>query len=148
MLQWIRSVVYTVLLFLVTGVFGVIVLVSALLPLSIEQRYVIPRSWGLFLTWLAKAVCGLGYTIEGQESLPQRPFVSLWKHSSVWETLAQMFVVPPAAWSEEVLAATVLEAMASKTTLAPVSFSNSGRRFPTAAAWESLNDRTRSVRPS
>ena len=46
MLQWIRSVIYTVLLFLVTGFFGVIVLLSALLPLSIEQRYVIPRGLG------------------------------------------------------------------------------------------------------
>src|SRR5512139_2643110 len=99
MLQWIRSVVFTVLLFAVTGIFGVIVLVSALLPLTIEQRYVIPRSWGLLLTWLAKVVCGLGYTIEGQENLPNRPFVSLWKHSSAWETMAQMFVVPPASWS-------------------------------------------------
>ena len=36
--------------------------------------------------------------IEGQENLPQQPFVSLWKHSSTWDTLAQMFVVPPAAW--------------------------------------------------
>ena len=70
MLQWIRSVIYTVLLFLGTGVFGVIVLVSALLPLTIEQRYVIPRAWGLSLTWLAKVVCGLGYVIEGQENLP------------------------------------------------------------------------------
>jgi len=98
MLQWIRSVIYTLLLFLVTGFFGVVVLVSALLPLTIEQRYVIPRSWGLFLTWLAKAVCGLGYSIEGQENLPDRPFISLWKHSSTWDTMAQMFVVPPAAW--------------------------------------------------
>jgi hypothetical protein len=44
MLQWVRSVLYTVLLFLGTGFFGVIVLLSALLPLSIEQRYVIPRA--------------------------------------------------------------------------------------------------------
>ena len=99
MLQWVRSVLYTVLLFLGTGFFGVIVLLSALLPLSIEQRYVIPRAWGLSLTWLAKVVCGLGYVIEGQDNLPSRPFISLWKHSSVWETLAQMFVVPPASWS-------------------------------------------------
>ena len=97
MLQWVRSVLYTVLLFLGTGFFGVIVLLSALLPLSIEQRYVIPRAWGLSLTWLAKVVCGLGYVIEGQENLPSRPFISLWKHSSVWGTLAQMFDVPPAS---------------------------------------------------
>jgi len=69
-LQWIRSVIFTVLLFAVTGIFGVIVLVAALLPLSIEQRYVIPRTWGRLLTRLAKVICGLGYTIEGQENLP------------------------------------------------------------------------------
>ena len=98
MLQWVRSLVYTVLLFAGTLAFGVIVLISALLPLTIEQRYVIPRNWGLFHTWLAKVVCGLGYVVEGRENLPKGPFVSLWKHSSTWDTLAQMFVVPTAAW--------------------------------------------------
>ena len=98
MLQWVRSLIYTVLLFAGTMAFGVVVLVSALLPLSIEQRYVIPRNWGLFHTWLAKVVCGLDYTVEGQENLPAVPFVSLWKHSSTWDTLAQMFVVPTASW--------------------------------------------------
>jgi 1-acyl-sn-glycerol-3-phosphate acyltransferase len=97
-MQAIRSLVYTTLMALTTGVFGVIVLISALLPLTIEQRYVIPRTWGLFLTWLAGAICGLKYTVEGQENLPQQPFISLWKHSSTWDTFAQMFVVPPAAW--------------------------------------------------
>jgi len=98
MLQWVRSLVYTTLLFACTMAFGVAVLVSAVLPLTIEQRYVIPRNWGLFHTWLAKVVCGLGYVVEGRENLPKGPFVSLWKHSSTWDTLAQMFVVPTAAW--------------------------------------------------
>ena len=98
MLQWVRSLVYTVLLFACTMAFGVVVLISSLLPLSIEQRYVIPRYWGLFHTWLAKVVCGLDYQVEGRENLPSVPFVSLWKHSSTWDTLAQMFVVPTASW--------------------------------------------------
>jgi 1-acyl-sn-glycerol-3-phosphate acyltransferase len=97
-MQAIRSLIYTTLMVLGTGVFGVIVLISALLPLTLEQRYVVPRTWGLFLTWLAGAICDLKYTIEGQENLPDRPFISLWKHSSTWDTMAQMFVVPPAAW--------------------------------------------------
>ena len=98
-MQAFRSLIYTTLFFLVTAFFGVVVLISALLPLSIEQRYVIPRTWGLLLTWLAGVVCGLKYVVEGQQNLPKRPFISLWKHSSSWDTLAQMFVVPPAAWS-------------------------------------------------
>ena len=97
-MQAIRSLIYTTLMALVTGVTGVIVILSALLPLTIKQRYVIPRTWGLFLTWLAGVICGLKYTVEGQENLPQEPFISLWKHSSTWDTFAQMFVVPPAAW--------------------------------------------------
>jgi 1-acyl-sn-glycerol-3-phosphate acyltransferase len=102
-MQALRSLVYTTLFILVTAFFGMVVLLSALLstllPLSIEQRYVIPRYWGLSLTWLAGAVCGLTYVVEGQENLPKEPFISLWKHSSSWDTLAQMFVVPPAAWT-------------------------------------------------
>ncbi len=97
-MQWVRSVLFTTLLFVTTLLFGFAVLTAALLPLSIEQRYVIPRNWGLFLTWLAKVICGIDYVIEGRENLPSVPFVSLWKHSSAWETLAQMFVVPPASW--------------------------------------------------
>ncbi len=97
-MQWVRSLVYTTLLFATTIAFGIVVLASALLPLSIEQRYVIPRYWGLFETWLAKVVCGIDYVVEGRENLPAGPFVSLWKHSTAWETFAQMFVVPPAAW--------------------------------------------------
>jgi len=97
-MQWVRSLLFTGLLFITTMAFGVVVLLSALLPLSIEQRYVIPRSWGLFECWLAKVVCGMNYVVEGRENLPDVPFVSLWKHSTAWETMAQMFVVPTAAW--------------------------------------------------
>jgi 1-acyl-sn-glycerol-3-phosphate acyltransferase len=97
-MQWVRSLVFTGLMFLGTAVAGVVVLVAACLPLSIEQRYAIPRTWGRVLTGLAGSVCGLRYTIEGRENLPSRPFISLWKHSSAWETMAQMFVVPPASW--------------------------------------------------
>lgn len=93
-----RSLLYTTLLFLISLVVGVIVLASALLPLTIEQRYEIPRAWGRFLTWLAGPICGLRYVVEGQQNLPNGPFISLWKHSSAWETMAQMFVVPTASW--------------------------------------------------
>ncbi len=97
-MQYLRSLLYTILFFAVTLLFGFAVLIAAVLPLSLEQRYVIPRAWGRFLTWLAGTICGLRYVVEGRENLPDRPFISLWKHSSSWDTLAQMFVVPPASW--------------------------------------------------
>jgi 1-acyl-sn-glycerol-3-phosphate acyltransferase len=98
-MQLIRSCIYTGLLIAVTFVAAIAVLVAAALPLSLGKRYVIPIVWGRTLTWLCGVVVGLKYTVEGQENLPKEPFVSLWKHSSTWEVLAQMFVVPPASWS-------------------------------------------------
>ena len=63
-MQWVRSLLFTTLLFVTTMAFGVVVLLSALLPLSIEQRYVIPRYWGLFETWLAQG--GLRHRLRGR----------------------------------------------------------------------------------
>lgn len=97
-MQFLRSLIFTTLFFAATLLFGVAVLVVAMLPLTVQQRYVIPRAWGLCLMWLCRVICGLGYVVEGRENLPDRPFISLWKHSSTWDTLAQMVVVPPAAW--------------------------------------------------
>ena len=97
-MQHVRSLVFTLLLFLTTAVFAVVVLVTALLPLNVFQRYAVPRAWARTLLWMLKATCGLGYVVEGRENLPQQPFISLWKHSSTWETMAQMIVVPTASW--------------------------------------------------
>jgi len=96
--QYVRSFAYTVMLFLTTGFFAVVVLLSALLPLDVFQRYAVPRAWGRTLLWLLKVICRLDYVVEGRENLPREPFISLWKHSSTWETAAQMIVVPTAAW--------------------------------------------------
>lgn len=97
-MQYLRSLVFTLMLFLTTAVFAVAVLVGAALPLTVFQRYAIPRAWGHTLLWMLGVICRLDYVVEGRENLPKEPFISLWKHSSTWETLAQMIVVPPAAW--------------------------------------------------
>ena len=94
----VRSLIFTTLWFLTTAAFGVVILLTLPVPLSNKPRYAFPRAWGRFITWLAGAVCGLRYVVEGRENLPREPFISLWKHSSAWETMAQMFIVPTAAW--------------------------------------------------
>ena len=95
-MQFLGSLVFTVLLFLTTAVFGVLVLAFAWLP--IHARYAIPRAWARCLFAMLKVLCRLDYTVEGREHLPRDPFISMWKHSSTWDTIAQMLIVPPAAW--------------------------------------------------
>jgi len=95
-MQQLRSAIYTVLFFLTTGFFAIVVILFMWLPP--EAHYAVPRAWARTNLWLLKCVCGLDYQVEGSENLPQRPFISMWKHSSTWETIAQMILVPRAAW--------------------------------------------------
>ena len=95
-MQLLGSVLFTLLFFITTVVFGVIVLAFAWLP--IHARYAIPRGWARSRFAMLKVLCRLDFTVEGREHLPNEPFISMWKHSSTWDTIAQMIVVPPAAW--------------------------------------------------
>lgn len=95
-MQLLGSLLFTLLLFLTTAVAGVVVLACAWLP--IHARYAIPRIWARFLLAMLKILCRLDYTVDGREHLPKEPFISMWKHSSTWDTIAQMLIVPPAAW--------------------------------------------------
>jgi 1-acyl-sn-glycerol-3-phosphate acyltransferase len=94
--QHLRSLIYTAMLFLTTAFFAVLVI--ALMWLPPARLYAVPRTWARTNLWLLKTLCGLDYRIEGVEHLPDVPFISMWKHSSTWETIAQMLLVPRAAW--------------------------------------------------
>jgi 1-acyl-sn-glycerol-3-phosphate acyltransferase len=95
-MQYLRSALYTVLLFLTTAFYAVVVILLVWLPA--EKHYIVPRAWARTNLWLLKALCRLDYRVEGLERLPARPFISMWKHSSTWETIAQMILVPRASW--------------------------------------------------
>ena len=95
-MQHLRSLTYTVMLFLTTAFFAIVVIVFMWLPPA--RLYAVPRTWARLNLWLLKTLCGLDYRIEGAEHLPDVPFISMWKHSSTWETIAQMLLVPRASW--------------------------------------------------
>jgi 1-acyl-sn-glycerol-3-phosphate acyltransferase len=84
------------MLFLTTAFFAIVVIVFMWLPPA--RLYAVPRTWARLNLWLLKTLCGLDYRIEGAEHLPDVPFISMWKHSSTWETIAQMLLVPRASW--------------------------------------------------
>jgi 1-acyl-sn-glycerol-3-phosphate acyltransferase len=95
-MQFLRSVLFTTLFFLVTGLYAILLLLIGWMP--IESRYRLARSWGQVVLWLLKSLCSLGYEVEGLENLPVGAHVAMWKHSSAWETVAQTVVFPAQAW--------------------------------------------------
>jgi 1-acyl-sn-glycerol-3-phosphate acyltransferase len=96
-LQWLASVLYTTVLFLDSLVFGFVIVLFGWLPF--RKLYGFARAWALTNMKLAEFFCGLGWVVEGSEHIPREgAHVSMWKHTSTWETMAQMVVFPPQAW--------------------------------------------------
>ena len=95
-MQWLGSLLFTAYLFGSTLLYSVFVLAVAWLP--DDKLYGIARSWAKVQLWLLGKLCGLTYTVEGQENIPEGSHISMWKHSSAWETIAQMVIFPPQSW--------------------------------------------------
>lgn len=95
--QWLGSVLFTTLLFLDSFLWGLAICLFGWLPF--RQLYGFARAWARWHLWLAKVLCGLDWVIEGREHIPREgAHISMWKHTSAWETIAQMVVFPPQAW--------------------------------------------------
>lgn len=95
-MQWLRSVLFTTLLFAGTSLYALAVLALCWLPS--RRLYVLARSWAQTNLWLLEKLCGLTYTVEGRENILSGAHVSMWKHSSAWETIAQASLFPPQSW--------------------------------------------------
>lgn len=95
-MQLLRSLLYTTWLFVGTALYAVAVLLLCWLPS--QQLYGVARSWSRTQLWVLKVCCGLTYTVEGAENIVPGAHISMWKHSSAWETIAQAAIFPPQSW--------------------------------------------------
>ncbi len=95
-MQWLGSLLFTVYLFGSTLCYAVFVLAVSWLP--DDKLYGVARFWANNQLWLLNKLCGLTYTVEGRENIPDGNHISMWKHSSAWETIAQMVIFPPQSW--------------------------------------------------
>lgn len=95
-MQLLRSLLFTTFLFVSTFLYALAVLALAWRPA--EKLYGVARSWSRVQMWVLEKLCGLRYSVEGREHIPPGAHVSMWKHSSAWETIAQASIFPPQAW--------------------------------------------------
>ncbi|MYF71736.1 MAG: 1-acyl-sn-glycerol-3-phosphate acyltransferase [Proteobacteria bacterium] len=91
------SVAFTVYLFVSVVPYSCWVLLTA--PLTPrDHAWRVARSWAGTVIALLRILCGLKHHVEGTEHLPQQPAVVLMKHSSAWETIAQLILFPKQVW--------------------------------------------------
>ena len=96
MRQWVGSILFTSCLFITVPIYGTVALLTA--PLPRACTYAIAVFWVESMLWLLRVLCRLDYVVEGREHLPARSSIVLLKHSSAWETLAQLNIFPRQSW--------------------------------------------------
>lgn len=106
--QWLASIACTLFLFLSVPVYAVAVGLAALRGRAAAYRAA--QAWAASVLWLLRTLCRLDHRVTGLEHLPDGPSVVLVKHSSTWETLAQILLLPRQTWvlKRELLWAPVL----------------------------------------
>ena len=92
-MTWLRSCMFAAALVLITPPYALLAL--ATFPLPRMLRYRIISGWSCLVVWLARAILGIRWQVEGREHLPARPAVILSKHQSAWETMAFQLIFPP-----------------------------------------------------
>lgn len=95
--MFLLRVLFLILCFVLTVVPGAVAVIL-LWPLPYRVRFGIARAWSRGMLWAGRLICGLEWVVEGGENLPAEPSVIYIKHSSVFETYAQVGVFPPHAW--------------------------------------------------
>lgn len=93
---WLRSLLFQVYFFGSVCLAALLIFLCMLLPF--KMRFGIARLWGQSMLYIGKHLCGLDYVIEGRENIPDTPSVIMIKHTTVFETYAQLAVFPPQTW--------------------------------------------------
>jgi 1-acyl-sn-glycerol-3-phosphate acyltransferase len=94
--QWLGSVTFTAFLFFSVPFYALLVLATAPFPHRI--RYRTAELWVDSVLFMLRALCRLEHAVEGREHLPAENTVVLLKHSSAWETIAQLKIFPEQTW--------------------------------------------------
>lgn len=95
--QWLGSVLFTAFLFLSVPFYACWLLLRA--PFSTrEQSMRVALAWVDAVLFLLRKLCRLDYVVEGERHLQGENGIVLMKHSSAWETIAQLKIFPAQTW--------------------------------------------------
>ena len=95
-LLYCRSGLLFAMVLATTIIFGFLMLIAALLPFSLQ--YKLASSWGTYVMFMVKAICGLSYQATGLDNLSNdQNAIVLCKHQSAWETIFLVAALPPSS---------------------------------------------------
>jgi len=95
-MQRLGSVVFTSLMFVSVPIYGPIALVTRIFGYRVFYFFV--TLWCRAMLTLLRWCCRVEHSVVGLENLPAENSVILMKHSSSWETIAQLVLFPKQTW--------------------------------------------------
>ena len=95
-MQLLRSLFFTAFMMVSALAFGGFMAVCFLAPY--RTQFAIARTWARLQFWVLGKVCGLTFTVEGRERIPDGNHIVMSNHTSAWETIAQFLIFPPQVW--------------------------------------------------
>ncbi len=95
-MQPLRSLLFTTWMMVSACLFGAFMGVCFWLPYRVH--FAIARSWARMVFWLLDRLCGLKFSVEGRERIPQGNHIVMSNHASAWETIAPFVIFPPQVW--------------------------------------------------
>jgi 1-acyl-sn-glycerol-3-phosphate acyltransferase len=91
-----RSTLFWILFLPVLLVAAILLMLMFYMPLTV--RIAVIQFWISYSLLSLRLTCGLKYTIEGQENIPENGFIVMSKHSSTWETISMQRFFRPFTW--------------------------------------------------
>ncbi|MFK8052365.1 MAG: lysophospholipid acyltransferase family protein [Woeseiaceae bacterium] len=95
-LQWLGSLIFTFWMFFSVAFYALAILVMG--PAPYRYRFAICRAWAALIMKSADVLCGITFEVRGKENLPEGTAIYMLKHSSAYETLAEIVMFPEQAW--------------------------------------------------
>ncbi|MCG6887821.1 MAG: 1-acyl-sn-glycerol-3-phosphate acyltransferase [Proteobacteria bacterium] len=92
-MQTLCSALFSAFMIITTMVFSTLAVLLLVVPYRL--RYAVIKQYGALNIWMLDVLCGLKYTVEGRENIPQETGIILSKHQSTWETMGLQQIFPP-----------------------------------------------------
>lgn len=93
---WLRSLAFQLYFYVSVCLFALLIFLLGWLPH--ERRFALARAWGKSMLVAGRILCGLRCQVEGRENIPAEPSVIMIKHTTVFETYAQLAIFPRQTW--------------------------------------------------
>jgi 1-acyl-sn-glycerol-3-phosphate acyltransferase len=94
--QWLGSLAFSIFFVVSVIVYASLLFATLWVPGNDPYRWAV--GWARAIFRALRIFCGIDYCVSGREHMPDGGTVVLMKHSSTWETVAQILIFPRQSW--------------------------------------------------